>query len=326
VLDEASVQLFSAQGLTGIADKAEFVLACADRINVRNICFWNLSPELKVLLAKILSVRDIRLIDVSPGPMLFDEMAQTAVFQRRVSLSEVQYFDRLDSFVSKYRGGEPPKALCRDRRKIRVIPNGVPTPPIFVPLPSAEVLLPRHLERSLAIGTCCRLVRDKRVEFLLDAFEIVIKRSPGSSLTIVGGTDEQNAGYLDELLSRVRDCEGLQNVFFVGEREDVHSFLDQVSIFAMASDRQGCPNASLEAMAMGLPVVSNRSGGMREQVRDGVNGYLVTTPKQMAERILALQKNGRLRRQFGRAARRIALEEFSMRKMRDAYYALLSRP
>jgi glycosyltransferase involved in cell wall biosynthesis len=323
-LDEAQIQIVSGETATGPIEKAEAVLNWIDALHVRNLCFWNVAPEVKLTLAKVLAARNIRLIDVSPGPMLFDELGAAESFQKRVSLTARQYFDRLDAFVAKCADGAPSRALAANRARIHVIPNGVPPAPSFVPLPPAEFLLPRHLDPALAIGTCCRFVPDKRIEFLLDTMKILSSRSPGASLTIVGGPDATSINYYSEMSERAR-AEGLKNVFFVGEHENVMPFLGQFRIFVMVSDRQGCPNASLEAMATGLPVIANTSNAVAEQIKDGVNGYLVSSPEEMAEKIALLQTNRRLLRKLGTAARRTALAEFSIGKMVSGYSALLDQ-
>jgi glycosyltransferase involved in cell wall biosynthesis len=321
-LDEARIPIFSADRAKGVMDKVEAVLDWVDMLRVRNLCYWNVGPELKLALTKILSFRDIRLIDVSPGPMLFDELAAAEAFQRQLAFSATQYFSRLDRFVAKYTKGVPAAGMGVSRRKIRVIPNGVPTAPNFVPLPPAEVMLPRERDPRLAVGTCCRIVPDKHIEFLLEAMALVSRQSPGSSLTIVGGPDLRSQGYFDELKRQVLDA-GTENVFFVGEQGDIMPFLGQFQVFVMFSDRQGCPNASLEAMSMGLPIVANRSGGMTEQVEDGVNGYLVKSPQEMADRILALLKSKRLRERLGKAGRKFVRKRFSAERMAAAYEELL---
>ncbi len=322
ILDEAQVQLFSADGLAGVSDRAECVLSYADRLNVRDICFWNVSPELKLLLAKTLSARQTRLIDVSPGPMLFDELRQSEPFQSRIAFSARQYFDRLDAFVSKYGAGVPASSLGCNARKIHIIPNGIAPRPNFVALPPADLLLPKHLDRSLAIGTCCRIVPDKQIGLLLDVMAILAESSPGTSLTIVGGPDSESINYFNDLKARVR-AEGLPNIFFVGECADVYPFLSQFSIFVMFSGRQGCPNAILEAMAMGLPIISNDSGGVRELVKDRVNGYVVSSPKQMAERVIQLQKNKTRRERMATASQAFAAKKFSLQTMAERYGRLL---
>jgi len=184
-------------------------------------------------------------------------------------------------------------------------------------------MLPRDRDPSLAIGTCCRFVPDKRIEFLLETMVLLSRYAPGSSLTIVGGPDLGNQDYFEAIRGRVMEA-GLDNVFFAGEQQDVLPFLGQFRLFVMYSDRQGCPNASLEAMSMGLPIIANRSGGVAEQVEDGVNGYLVASPAEMADRAIALLKNKRLRERMGKASRAIARKRFSMEKMVEAYQELLA--
>jgi glycosyltransferase involved in cell wall biosynthesis len=321
-LDRAGVPVFSADGAAGPVETAEFVLDWFDRLNMANLCFWNVNPETKLLLAKVLSVRKARLIDVSPGPMLFDELKAAENFQRRVSLGAPQYFERLDAFVAKYENGKPPRALCRDRGKIHVIPNGVRAAPGFVALPPAEHMLPDGIDRALAIGTCCRLVPDKQIEFLLAMMGELARLSPGASLSIIGGGEWQTEDYAAALSARLAH-EGPANVLLAGPQDDVRPFLGAFQVFVMASDRQGCPNASLEAMSLGVPVVAKTGGGIGEQIDDGKNGFLVKTPAEMAAKVAALLKNKGLRRRLGHAAQKTALRKFSMRDMARRYERLL---
>jgi glycogen synthase len=53
------------------------------------------------------------------------------------------------------------------------------------------------------------------------------------------------------------------------------TFLAGLDVFAMISEPSGCPNASLEALAAGVPVIATDVGGAREQVIDGKSGRLV---------------------------------------------------
>jgi glycosyltransferase involved in cell wall biosynthesis len=254
--------------------------------------------------------------------MLFDEMAAAQEFQRRVSLSARDYFERLDCFVGLYRNGLAGSRLTANARKTEIIPLGVPRPPRFVPLPPAEAMLAPRFDSNFAVGTCCRIVPDKRVEFLFDMMRELVRRVPKATLTIVGGPDGKSMDYWESLLHRVRD-EKLDYIRFVGRYEDVNPFLSQFRVFVMVSDRQGCPNASLEALAMGLPVVANADGGTGEQIEDGVNGYLADTPEIMAERVELLLADPALRRALGQNARQVARTKFSMDAYRDAWRVLL---
>ncbi|TPM16305.1 glycosyltransferase [Mesorhizobium sp. B2-3-5] len=317
-LDEFQIPIMSAEGADTLIERVELILTWIDQLNIRVVCFWNVAPETKLLLTKILVRRDLRIVDVSPGPMLFDELEAASGFQRRIAFTAAQYFVRLDAFVSKYEDGVPPASLCPDRSKIHVVPNGVRLPPSFIPLPPAQHLLPANWDPTFAIGTCCRIVPDKRIDFLLDMMEILAERSPRTSLTIVGGPDSQTGDYFREMQARAPG-----NVLFTGAQEDVRPFLGHMQIFIMVSERQGCPNASLEAMAMGLPVIANRSGGVIDQIADGVNGFIVEDACQAAERVIELQSQKRLLRKFGKAAQSTVETRFGIDIMVRRYAHIL---
>jgi len=240
-----------------------------------------------------------------------------------VSLSARAYVERLDDFVALYEKGASEHVLATRARHTHVIPRAVPLPPRFVPLPPADALLPQRFDPEFAIGTCCRVVPDKRVEFLFDMMRILSKQLPQVSLTIVGGPDSKSLEYWEALLHRAHD-ERLDNVRFVGRHDDVNPFLAQFKVFVMVSDRQGSPNASLEAMAMRLPLVANPDGGTAEQIADGVNGFLAEDPAQMAERVARLLRDPALRRSMGEEAYKTVIRRFPIDEMVRKYNALFS--
>jgi glycosyltransferase involved in cell wall biosynthesis len=320
-IERANVAILQNDGGNDPLSRAERIVLWADQLNVRNICLWNVQAESKLSLAKLLGLRGLRLIDVSPGPMLFEELASAADFQRRICLTTQQYFERLDCFVSLYSGGKPSPEVC-DRLKVAIIPLGVPMPPTFVPLPPPAALLPRHCDPRFAIGTCTRIVPQKRLELLIDMMAELAPRVPQASLTIVGGPDSRSVNYMNGLIGRARQL-GLANIFFVGAHENVWPFLNQFQVFVMVGDKQGCPNASLEALAARLPVVTNRSGGTVDQVEDGVNGFLADDPVEMARKVELLLTDAPLRRSLGQAARNTVTKRFSMEQMVARYCKLL---
>jgi glycosyltransferase involved in cell wall biosynthesis len=101
----------------------------------------------------------------------------------------------------------------------------------------------------------------------------------------------------------------------------VTPFLRSFRVFVMLSDDQGCPNASLEAMAAGVPVVANDSGGTAEQVLHGTNGFLVSPddPREMAIALETLLRDPGMRDAFGAAARRHVERSFPMQRMIAGY-------
>jgi len=321
-LADADVPILTMDQTLSMTDRAERILDWAEDFNVRTVCFWNAPPEIKLLVGKILAVRSLKLVDVSPGPMLFDELQAAEDFQRRIAFSARQYIERLDTFVSLYRKGTPEAVLGVRARATKIIPLGVPLPRRFVPLPPPAAMLPAGLDPRLAIGTCCRIVPDKKPEFLFAMMKRLTERVPGASLTIVGGADDPD--YLAELQKLLAEQNLSSAIRFVGRQERVEPFLAIFKVFVMVSERQGCPNASLEAMAMKLPVVANPSGGTGEQIRNGVNGYLVSDPETMAKRVASLLKDPKRAKKMGEAGFARVRENFSLVSMREEFGKILA--
>jgi glycosyltransferase involved in cell wall biosynthesis len=167
----------------------------------------------------------------------------------------------------------------------------------------------------------------KRIDFLIDMMAELNASLPGATLIVVGGVDPRHADYWPLLVERLRSKQ-VTNIHFAGPHSDVTPFLRLFKAFVMLADQHGCPNASLEAMAVGLPVIANSAGGTAEQVRHGVNGFLVTgeDPKEMARHVRHLLVDQSIHRRFSAAARATAAKDFSMDRMTRRYRQLLASP
>jgi glycosyltransferase involved in cell wall biosynthesis len=324
-LEQAGVPTLALDSASGMLDRVERILDLLDKLGAENLCFWNVDPNLKLLLTKILELRATRIIDVSPGPMLFQELEQTDIFQKRICFTADQYFRRLDKFVVKYSDALLSSPYPCSSDKVSVIPNGVPLPLEANSEQPEKILLPASADPELAIVTCCRIVPNKRLEWLIDMMSILTTRVPGATLTIVGGVDQRHIPYWNSVVEKLEEA-GLGNIHFAGSHADVFSFLDQFKIFVMISYAQGCPNASLEAMAMARPVVANSDGGTAEQIEHGLNGFLVSgkEPAEMAEYVEFLLKNQEIAQAFGEAGQKIARQKFSLKRMVNSYLRLLA--
>jgi glycosyltransferase involved in cell wall biosynthesis len=314
-IEAAGVLVFSLHGQPSMMEQCERVLHLVEQMGATTLAFWNVPASLKLALAKVLEVRPLRLVDVSPGPMLRNELMAAGDYARRLSLSVSEYFARVDCFVSKYADGLPAELASAHRSRIRIIPNGV-----SLEASGAAAQLPAGWAPELAIGTCCRIVPSKRLEQLIDMMDLLVECVPGATLTIVGATDPWHAQYAALIADKVARA-GLRNIRFVGPHTDVAPFLRSFRVFVMLSDDQGCPNASLEAMAAGVPVVANGSGGTAEQVIHGNNGFLVSPddPREIASAVEALLRDPKMRDAFGAAARQHVERTFSMERMIAGY-------
>ncbi len=106
-----------------------------------------------------------------------------------------------------------------------------------------------------------------------------------------------------------------------GSLDETAEFLQNLDLFVLVAEPAGCPYASLEAMASGLPVIATDSGGMSEQIADGVTGCLVGRDDLagLAAAILAAARDPLARSAWGEAGRRRIEEFFSLDRMIDSY-------
>ena len=76
----------------------------------------------------------------------------------------------------------------------------------------------------------------------------------------------------------------------LGERNDVYDVLRAMDILLICSDHEGIPMVMLEAMALGVTVVSRKVGGIPEVIRDGVNGILVPSddPQELGHACMSI--------------------------------------
>ncbi len=154
-----------------------------------------------------------------------------------------------------------------------------------------------------------RLDRGKGLEEAIDAMAAVHGRFPAASLTIAGDGPER--GGAEE---RVR-ARGLERVTFTGHLADGDRAraYRAASIFLFPSHHEGMPNAVLEAMAFGLPVITRAVGGLRDFFEDGRMGYITESrdPAVLAGLLGRLLADPSLRAAMGQYNRDYARRRFA---------------
>ena len=106
-------------------------------------------------------------------------------------------------------------------------------------------------------------------------------------------------------------------VHFTGQRADVARLLGALDIFVLPSLREALPIAVMEAMAMGLPVVATRVGGIPEVVEDGMTGCLVPPGDEaaLAAALGRLVADPALAARLGAAGRARVQAQFTVEQM-----------
>jgi trehalose synthase len=104
----------------------------------------------------------------------------------------------------------------------------------------------------------------------------------------------------------------------------VNALQSRAAVVLQKSLREGFGLTVAEAMWKGTPVIGGNVGGIRYQIEDGVNGFLVSSVEQAAERIVMLLKDEKLRKEIGRKARETVKERFLMSRYVEQYLDLFN--
>jgi len=237
------------------------------------------------------------LIERLDGPELLDRISDKSAFDRIVCQSQATRDELL------VRADE----LMLDRSRVELVYSGV----------DLDCFDPARYDRDAervrlgidptdrVIGFVGRLAPEKNIELLLQSFALLDERAEGANVRLlIMGPDE---GALDALARLQRRLGLEQRVHFMGGREAVAPVLSVLDLFATPTvHREGIPNAILEAMAMGLPIVSADVGSVHEVV-DG-NGFLVSdlAPERFAQPLRELLASERLRQRMGSRSRALS--------------------
>ena len=154
----------------------------------------------------------------------------------------------------------------------------------------------------VAVG---RLSQQKNFKLLIDAFSKVNETNPDWILKIYGDGE-----LYEELGNQITELDLENKVFLCGRSTNVAKDISAASIFVMSSDFEGAPNALMEAMAVGMPVISTDCpcGGPRMLINAGVDGELVEVGNKdhMVDMMQLLAKNEELRKTLAKGARQKA--------------------
>ena len=173
----------------------------------------------------------------------------------------------------------------------------------------------QHTVREPVVLFTGRLTEKKGCAYLIRAMHEVQAVAPQTKLVVIG--DGELRKELENLASQ-----NLRNYSFLGVQPPniVRTWMNRASVFSVPSvrdpcgDREGLGMVFLEAQAMGLPVVSFRSGGVPEAVEDGETGLLAEEAdwRTLAGDILALLEDRNLWRAMSEAGRRRVRASFNL--------------
>ncbi len=209
---------------------------------------------------------------------------------------------------------------------IRFVPGGIDAE-LFQPGPPS--LKPGlGLEGREVVLFAGRLAPLKNLPLLLDALALLLRRRPRAALIVAGEGIGERAARAQ--VARL----GISNaVRFVGAvpHDELPDYYNAADVFALSSTFDNSPNAVLEAMACGRPVVATRVGGVPLYVEDGVTGLLVPggDPLALADALERVLGDPRLAAEMAARARAHVLSTLTWDRSTEAllevYRSVLGR-
>ena len=219
--------------------------------------------------------------------------------------------------ISNSRGLKDLALKTNPKQKIGVICNGIDTDQFNggSSTPIMGVELPP--DKFIITTGASRITARKGIKYLLEAMAKLLPEYSNVHLKLMGEGDEK------ENLEKMSKELGIEkNVEFVGRvpREDTAPFYREANIFVLPSFNEGMSNAMLEALASGLPLIATDTGGTKELLEDGKNGFIIQmkNSEDIAEKIKRLIDNPELRQKMAEESRKKALE-MSWEKVAENY-------
>lgn len=212
----------------------------------------------------------------------------------------------------------------RPRSKIEVIPNGVTSAIAFPAQGSVEEIrrrvgLPQGVPLAVMVGA---LEERKGILDFVRTAARVGARSPVEFVVLGEGELRGSAEAL------ARELGVAERVHFLGRRRDVRDVLRACDLYVQPSHYEGLSIAMLEALDVGLPMVSTEVDGVSDVFAQDADGALVCPVGDidgLADRVVTLAGDSELRRRLGSRAQERVRSAFTVRRMCDDYMELYER-
>ena len=184
-----------------------------------------------------------------------------------------EYPNRWMRFMARHLFKKAAGVVLQTRECMEFFPKAVKRKSVILHNPVNEVFFenPYEGEREHTIVTVGRIDENKNQALLLRAFAQIAENYPDYRIILYGRGDQE-----ENLKQLARNLGLADQITFAGNASDVADQIKKAGVFVLTSNTEGMPNALLEAMVLGLPVIATDCpcGGPRDLIEDGVNGIL----------------------------------------------------
>ena len=214
------------------------------------------------------------------------------------------------------------ESLKRDTLRLFNVDKDIKVIPNFIGLQKTERVSPckRSVMASadeLIVTHISNFRKVKRVDDVVRVFYGIQQQLPAKLIMVGDGPEREIADQL------CKDLGIKKRVLFLGNTSDIDRILCFTDLFLLPSESESFGLSALEAMAVGVPVVSSNAGGLSEVNEEGVSGYLcsIGDVQTMAEKAIYILSDKDRLAQFKQNARKVAAR-FDEEKIIPMYEAL----
>lgn len=157
-----------------------------------------------------------------------------------------------------------------------------------------------------------RLTYQKNPQRLILVLKGIISKMPEAKAVIIGSGELK-----EQILKLIRLNKLEDNISYLGFLDNPYPILKNSKVMLMTSRWEGLPMSCLEALALGVPIVTTPVDGINKIVINGVNGFKSENNVILEEKVIALLKDQELYKKMSFEAKRISLEMNDKKKYKD---------
>lgn len=208
------------------------------------------------------------------------------------------------------------------KNELGLISANIPSSPVlkkFKLIYNGTVDSYKKVEKSIDFISTARLVEDKGISELIDAFAMLVKKHPTATLAIIGDGPDRDRF--------IRRSQGIPGIKFYGHQTDPLKFLEKSKIFILPTHHEAFGVAVVEACMEGLAIVATDIGGIPEIVEKNKSGILVPVgdTERLYKAMCVVYKDVELQKSLGSAARSRFVKKFNFSEIIKNDYLPLFR-
>ncbi len=223
---------------------------------------------------------------------------------------------------------EQEKEVKKEIKGIKTIllSNGVDTDK-FKPGNKKKLRKKLKIPNKIVFAFSGRLVKRKGLIFLVNVWKDLVKENKELCLVLLGSGKLQPDSCEEELINFIKENNLEHNIIMKGEVNNTNEYLQASDFFIFPSEKEGLPNAILEAMATGLPVIASKIGGNIDLIEHYKTGilYKLNDEKEIKNVIRGILNNKELQYVLGKNARKKVIEQYSIKYVADKYINLYKK-